>query len=67
MTFAGRTQIDFQDLPLNVEAEELANNEKNTIVRLLLETDNNKTEVAKRLKISRGKLYRKLEQYGIPH
>ncbi len=67
LTFAGRTQIDFQDLPLNVEAEELANNEKNTIVRLLLETDNNKTEVAKRLKISRGKLYRKLEQYGIPH
>lgn len=66
LTFSSKSQIDLNDLPLDVEAEDIANNEKKTIIRLMIETGYNKSEVAKRLKISRGKLYRKISLYGIP-
>lgn len=66
LSFAAGSKIDLKDLPLNVEAEELANNEKSVLMRLLLETGYNKKEVAERLKISRGTLYRKLATHNIP-
>ncbi|MCM1142806.1 MAG: sigma 54-interacting transcriptional regulator [Muribaculum sp.] len=65
LSFASGSKIDLPDLPLNVEADELANNEKNMLIRLLKETDYNKSEVAVRLKISRGTLYRKLRKHNI--
>lgn len=66
LSFASESKIDISDLPLNVESKELADNEKNMIHRMLLESGWNKSYVAKKLKMSRGKFYRRLAKHGIP-
>ena len=43
----------------------LSKNEKDTILDALDQTDNNKSEAAKLLQITRKTLYNKLKRYGI--
>lgn len=66
LSFATGTKIDLTDLPLGVEADIMAHKEKRALVRLLQETNYNKSEVATILKVSRGTLYRMLKKHDIP-
>ncbi|MDP5198062.1 sigma-54 dependent transcriptional regulator [Flavobacterium sp. DG2-3] len=57
-------QIQTQQTPAN-EVFSLSENEKETIIHALSKTQNNKSEAAKLLKITRKTLYNKLKQYNI--
>ena len=58
-------QIQKQNPAETMESFSLSENEKETIIHALSKTQNNKSEAAKLLKITRKTLYNKLKQYNI--
>jgi two-component system response regulator HydG len=58
-------QIQKQNSTDNSVSFSLSENEKETIIHALSKTQNNKSEAAKLLKITRKTLYNKLKQYNI--
>ncbi|MDR7372581.1 sigma-54 dependent transcriptional regulator [Flavobacterium aquidurense] len=58
-------QIQKQNFQSSNETFSLSENEKETIIHALSKTQNNKSEAAKLLKITRKTLYNKLKQYNI--
>ncbi|RED24596.1 two-component system response regulator HydG [Flavobacterium cutihirudinis] len=58
-------QVQKQDNADTVSNFSLSENEKETIIHALSKTQNNKSEAAKLLKITRKTLYNKLKQYNI--
>ncbi len=58
-------QIQKQSFQNSNETFSLSENEKETIIHALSKTQNNKSEAAKLLKITRKTLYNKLKQYNI--
>ncbi|MBF4493736.1 MULTISPECIES: sigma-54 dependent transcriptional regulator [unclassified Flavobacterium] len=58
-------QIQKQNTIETVSSFSLSENEKETIIHALSKTQNNKSEAAKLLKITRKTLYNKLKQYNI--
>jgi two-component system response regulator HydG len=57
--------FQIQKQPSSNEVFSLSENEKETIIHALSKTQNNKSEAAKLLKITRKTLYNKLKQYNI--
>ncbi|WP_281634091.1 sigma-54-dependent transcriptional regulator [Flavobacterium luteolum] len=57
--------FQIQKQPASNEVFSLSENEKETIIHALSKTQNNKSEAAKLLKITRKTLYNKLKQYNI--
>ena len=73
-TISQNDEIRIEDLPPSFELSGSKNNnslnivqqrEKELIKKVLLKTDNNKSETAKYLQMSRNTLYLKLKKYGI--
>jgi len=59
-------EILFNKIPLEGSLKELMTNfEKNLIKNILMETNNNKNQASKILKIDKSHLYRKLRDYGL--
>lgn len=65
MTFAKEGIITLMDLPLSLDSQTLTNNEKRSIERVLVENQGKIKPAAISLKMSKGKLYRRIEALEI--
>lgn len=65
LSIAQGNKIRMEELPLDFDPNNLESNEKRAIIRLMKENNNNKSEVARILEISRTTLYKRFDKYGL--